>query len=246
MNTQIKRKRASNWTREMKELLVSCVRPFGNIIDSKLNSLPMIKEKSEAWGKIKETFQANGHQCSIKQLRDQWNRQKQLSRNKISLFKRSQGQTGGGSPPKEPSEMDYEIEEIAKEDFLQDFSAYDCDADYGYAQEEIENESPNKVKPLDGLVFEKLDLETPTNTDKNKMDKVTAPKKPVANRKRAFPTIASSEELLQKRILQIEDETKYNKTILQLKKKKERLKIQVQKRKLSLLNMQIRNLKESY
>ncbi|XP_055839191.1 histone-lysine N-methyltransferase 2B-like [Episyrphus balteatus] len=139
-----KRKRSANWTTSMKELLIEAVRPVADIIDSKMNDGKNLKLKTEAWEGIAASFRASGFYLQPKQIRDRWSRYKQEARTNISHYKRSQKETGGGKPPEEPAEADYEIAEISAIDFVEDIAEFDSDAIYAaeYNEREIPMSSP--------------------------------------------------------------------------------------------------------
>ncbi|XP_055905996.1 uncharacterized protein LOC129941397 [Eupeodes corollae] len=224
-----KRSRSSNWTMAMKELLVEAARPLADIIDSKLNDGKSLKAKAIAWQNIATTFQASGFELTPKQIRDRWSRYKQEARTNLSQFNRSQRETGGGKPPKEPSEIDYEIAEISALDFVEDTAEFDCDAIWLDDVDDKEN-IPSSSNPPEPEPETKNSPPPPPKTIcKN-------PRK----RARKCPTLGTSEELLQKRIAQVEMETKKKEIILGLQEGVLRKKLEVQERKLHLVNLKIK------
>lgn len=117
-----KRQRGVNWAPDMKAVLVELVKPFIAIIDSKIGNAKMIKQKNDCWKKIKTDMDTAGYTFSC------WSRAKTTARSSISAYKKGQRQTGGGTPPKTPDELEFQISGIAAMDFEVDLSAYDCDA----------------------------------------------------------------------------------------------------------------------
>ncbi|XP_055905887.1 uncharacterized protein LOC129941312 [Eupeodes corollae] len=189
-----KRSRSVNWTPAMKELLVEAVKPFSITVESKMNDGKTLKAKFEAWQSIQEMFNATGYCFTAKQIREQWNRLKTQARSKISAFSRSQKETGGGTPPKEPSEIDIEISAMSSVDFQLDSAEFDSDAIQAY---EIENIPPPETPPQ---------VKTKPKTRSQDVGK-SPPKRSAIKRKAKKPTILTSEELIKKRIEQVKMET---------------------------------------
>lgn len=125
------------------ELLVSLVAPRVTLANDKGRSTDVIKKKEAMWTRIAESYNSNSELQTGKRTADQlskkWENIQNVTKEKISLVKQSQRQTGGGRGVANFSEFEKVVADTISENISPLTNQFD--GDHGHHQDEIHLES---------------------------------------------------------------------------------------------------------
>ncbi|XP_067670609.1 nuclear apoptosis-inducing factor 1-like [Haliotis asinina] len=98
--TDASKKRKPNWHKEECLLLAELVKERKTVIEGRFGPGVTSANRHEAWQKITDTLNANGHQQRSKEeVIKKWKNLKSAGKSAYSTFKNSTTATGGGPPP---------------------------------------------------------------------------------------------------------------------------------------------------
>ena len=90
------------FTNRDKEVLVSLIEEFKEVVENKKTDAVLLKKKETTWDKITEQFNsASGAKRQKKQLKNCWHNMKNRSKKKYGELRRHQFRTGGDAPIKD-------------------------------------------------------------------------------------------------------------------------------------------------
>lgn len=131
MEECVKKKRSPNYTIREKEVLLSIVSNFKNIIENKKTDAVSVTEKNRAWFSMTQKFNAmspNNVFRPTESLKKYYDNLKEDLRKRAGEERKSLYKTGGGPPtPKTPLEDDILLDIVNKKTIYGVDNQFDCD-----------------------------------------------------------------------------------------------------------------------
>ncbi|GLV33434.1 apontic [Carabus blaptoides fortunei] len=216
-----KRTRANNWNEEEKAVFINAAKNHMHIIENKKKCVTTNRMKDEAWRKIQKDMLHEGYVRDINRIKEQWQRMKVQSKTHIRNFKKCTKQTGGGPPPTQPTEIEYQISELIPHEFTDDKNPFDSDnITPSLNDEPVSQVSEENVYIIDQTFRDtELQQETPTpkksrQTFSNRMTEYES-KLYELNKERIQQVMRHAEELHN---LKLKNEEEYHRERLNLMK----------------------------
>ncbi|XP_068083477.1 myb/SANT-like DNA-binding domain-containing protein 3 [Anabrus simplex] len=258
MASEAKRNRSSNFFSFEKELLIELVSKNREVIECKRTDGLRIREKDEAWEKVREGFNSNPNVTSrtAKQLRQFYINIKRLAKKAKEEERLERFKTGGGPYTPTATKIDERVLSLIEDQIKPCSNVYDCDAVY-YGDAEIvevvdededlsvvaavQQNEPSLVastppKATTHLESTRLDIISPQATPKTTKDKTCAETKQSTRSNKAsrcrnnIAALAESRtSLCEKEMKLIEEKYKQEIQLIEMRKETERLKQQTEK-----------------
>lgn len=129
--TEPKQRRSENFTKDEKDVLITCVERHKGVLENKRTDLVTVKEKEDCWKVLAIEF--NNEFPSRKrtgaQLKQCWKNIKSVTKKEAASVRRSRFLTGGGPPTSPLNDLDGRVLAIVPEQIHPLSNNVDCDAD---------------------------------------------------------------------------------------------------------------------